>query len=234
MNQNWNVTNYSHFGPLIFTPFAGSLSSNCLLKNLTSYSLWISLLTVLILCVFVCAYLCACIHVCVCFSVCVCMCRPCVWLFLYVRLDASICVCMCACVHLCVCVCVSGVCVCVCPCGHGCARLLLPGVNLVKRKLAAHDNLQITVQQTGDSFHVKETSAFRTLEIDFTSGVTFEYSLADGTELKVSSTGLCPHTRPSMKPTHTRRLTLFKKGNSMQRTLVTQRFTFIHFSKDKN
>ncbi|CAL8288472.1 unnamed protein product [Arctogadus glacialis] len=62
------------------------------------------------------------------------------------------------------------------------------GVNLVKRKLAAHDNLQITVQQTGDSFHVKETSAFRTLEIDFTSGVTFEYSLADGTEVKGSWT----------------------------------------------
>ncbi|CAL8351586.1 unnamed protein product [Boreogadus saida] len=62
------------------------------------------------------------------------------------------------------------------------------GVNMVKRKLASHDNLQITVQQTGDSFHVKETSTFRTLEIDFTSGVTFEYSLADGTELKGSWT----------------------------------------------
>lgn len=58
---------------------------------------------------------------------------------------------------------------------------------MVKRKLAAHDNLKITLEQTGDKFHVKESSAFRTLEIDFTLGVTFEYSLADGTELSVST-----------------------------------------------
>ncbi|XP_067107237.1 fatty acid-binding protein, intestinal [Osmerus mordax] len=57
------------------------------------------------------------------------------------------------------------------------------GINMVKRKLAAHDNLKIIIQQTGDKFHVKESSAFRTVEIDFTLGVTFEYSLADGTEL---------------------------------------------------
>ncbi|XP_041839628.1 fatty acid-binding protein, intestinal [Melanotaenia boesemani] len=57
------------------------------------------------------------------------------------------------------------------------------GVNLVKRKLAAHDNLKITIEQTGDKFHVKESSSFRTIEIDFTLGVTFDYSLADGTEL---------------------------------------------------
>ena len=63
---------------------------------------------------------------------------------------------------------------------------LLAGINMVKRKLAAHDNLKIIIEQTGDKFHVKETSAFRTVEIDFTLGVTFEYSLADGTELSVS------------------------------------------------
>lgn len=57
---------------------------------------------------------------------------------------------------------------------------------MVKRKLAAHDNLKITIEQTGDKFHVKEASNFRTLEIDFTLGVSFEYSLADGTELTVS------------------------------------------------
>ncbi|KAF6733440.1 Fatty acid-binding protein, intestinal [Oryzias melastigma] len=57
------------------------------------------------------------------------------------------------------------------------------GVNMVKRKLAAHDNLKITIEQTGDKFHVKESSNFRSIEIDFTLGVTFEYSLADGTEL---------------------------------------------------
>lgn len=58
---------------------------------------------------------------------------------------------------------------------------------MVKRKLAAHDNLKITLEQNGDKFHVKEASTFRTLELDFTLGVTFEYSLADGTELSVRS-----------------------------------------------
>ncbi|XP_061767837.1 fatty acid-binding protein, intestinal [Nerophis ophidion] len=57
------------------------------------------------------------------------------------------------------------------------------GINMVKRKLAAHDNLKITILQDGDKFQIKESSNFRTVEIDFTSGVSFEYSLADGTEL---------------------------------------------------
>ncbi|XP_077134602.1 fatty acid-binding protein, intestinal-like [Ranitomeya variabilis] len=57
------------------------------------------------------------------------------------------------------------------------------GVNVMKRKLAAHDNLKITIQQDGDKFNVKESSTFRSIEINFTLGVTFEYSLADGTEL---------------------------------------------------
>ncbi|XP_031727281.1 fatty acid-binding protein, intestinal [Anarrhichthys ocellatus] len=60
------------------------------------------------------------------------------------------------------------------------------GITMVKRKLAAHDNLKISIEQTGDKFHVKESSNFRTLELDFTLGVTFEYSLADGTELSGS------------------------------------------------
>lgn len=65
----------------------------------------------------------------------------------------------------------------------------LPGINVVKRKLAAHDNLKITIEQTGDKFHIKESSNFRTLEMDFTFGVTFDYSLADGTEVSVSKQG---------------------------------------------
>ncbi|XP_051939400.1 fatty acid-binding protein, intestinal [Hippocampus zosterae] len=60
------------------------------------------------------------------------------------------------------------------------------GINMVKRKLAAHDNLKITIEQNGDKFHVKESSNFRTLDIDFTLGVNFEYSLADGTEVSGS------------------------------------------------
>uniref|UniRef100_A0A3Q3WJB0 Cytosolic fatty-acid binding proteins domain-containing protein n=1 Tax=Mola mola TaxID=94237 RepID=A0A3Q3WJB0_MOLML len=50
------------------------------------------------------------------------------------------------------------------------------GINMVKRKLAAHDNLKITIAQDGNTFHVKESSSFRNLEIDFTLGVTFEYN----------------------------------------------------------
>lgn len=56
----------------------------------------------------------------------------------------------------------------------------------MKRKLAEHDNLKITIEQTGDKFHVKESSTFRTKEVDFTLGVQFDYSLADGTEVSVS------------------------------------------------
>ncbi|PKU44120.1 fatty acid-binding intestinal [Limosa lapponica baueri] len=57
------------------------------------------------------------------------------------------------------------------------------GVNVMKRKLGAHDNLKITIQQDGNKFTVKESSNFRTIDIEFTLGVDFEYSLADGTEL---------------------------------------------------
>uniref|UniRef100_A0A672K2T1 Fatty acid-binding protein, intestinal-like n=1 Tax=Sinocyclocheilus grahami TaxID=75366 RepID=A0A672K2T1_SINGR len=64
------------------------------------------------------------------------------------------------------------------------------GINMVKRKLASHDNLKITVEQTGDKFHLKEVSTFRTVEINFTLGVNFEYSMADGTELTVSTRGV--------------------------------------------
>nr|AFM86294.1 fatty acid-binding protein, intestinal-like protein [Callorhinchus milii] len=60
------------------------------------------------------------------------------------------------------------------------------GVNVVKRKLAAHDNLKIIIQQDGNKFVVKESSTFRTKDIEFTLGVAFDYSLADGTELNGS------------------------------------------------
>uniref|UniRef100_A0A673CVU4 Lipocalin/cytosolic fatty-acid binding domain-containing protein n=1 Tax=Sphaeramia orbicularis TaxID=375764 RepID=A0A673CVU4_9TELE len=56
-------------------------------------------------------------------------------------------------------------------------------INVMKRKLAEHDNLKITIEQTGDKFHIKESSTFRTKDIDFTLGVQFDYSLADGTEV---------------------------------------------------
>ncbi|KAM4611718.1 fatty acid-binding protein, intestinal-like isoform 1-T1 [Polymixia lowei] len=57
------------------------------------------------------------------------------------------------------------------------------GINIMKRKLAEHDNLKIIIEQTGDNFHIKESSTFRTKDIDFTLGVQFDYSLADGTEV---------------------------------------------------
>ncbi|XP_046947610.1 fatty acid-binding protein, intestinal isoform X1 [Lynx rufus] len=54
---------------------------------------------------------------------------------------------------------------------------------MVKRKLAAHDNLKLTITQEGNKFTVKESSNFRNIDIVFELGVTFNYSLADGTEL---------------------------------------------------
>ncbi|NWX84609.1 FABPI protein, partial [Nothoprocta ornata] len=60
------------------------------------------------------------------------------------------------------------------------------GVNIMKRKLGAHDNLKIIIQQDGNKFTVKESSNFRSIEIVFTLGVNFDYSLADGTELNGS------------------------------------------------
>ncbi|XP_051041431.1 fatty acid-binding protein, intestinal [Phodopus roborovskii] len=57
------------------------------------------------------------------------------------------------------------------------------GINVVKRKLAAHDNLKLTIKQEGNKFTVKESSNFRNIDIVFELGVNFTYSLADGTEL---------------------------------------------------
>ncbi|XP_075891587.1 fatty acid-binding protein, intestinal-like [Nelusetta ayraudi] len=57
------------------------------------------------------------------------------------------------------------------------------GINMVKRKLAEHDNLKITIEQNGDKFHIKESSTFRAKDNDFTLGIPFEYTLADGTEV---------------------------------------------------
>ncbi|TNM93944.1 fatty acid-binding protein, intestinal-like [Takifugu rubripes] len=57
------------------------------------------------------------------------------------------------------------------------------GINIMKRKMAEHDNLKVTIEQTGDKFHIKESSTFRTKDIDFTLGAQFDYTLADGTEV---------------------------------------------------
>ncbi|XP_015233667.1 fatty acid-binding protein, intestinal-like [Cyprinodon tularosa] len=57
------------------------------------------------------------------------------------------------------------------------------GVNVVKRKMGEHDNLKLTIEQNGDKFHIKESSTFRTKEIDFTLGEQFDYTMADGTDL---------------------------------------------------
>lgn len=65
------------------------------------------------------------------------------------------------------------------------------GIGMMKRKLGAHDNLKITIQQNGDKFNIKEHSNFRNIEIEFTLGVSFDYSLADGTELSVRA---LPHS----------------------------------------
>lgn len=57
------------------------------------------------------------------------------------------------------------------------------GINVMKRKLGAHDNLKLTITQEGNKFTVKESSNFRKLDVVFELGVSFSYSLADGTEL---------------------------------------------------
>ncbi|XP_006881122.1 PREDICTED: fatty acid-binding protein, intestinal [Elephantulus edwardii] len=57
------------------------------------------------------------------------------------------------------------------------------GINVVKRKLAAHDNLKLIITQEGNKFTVKESSNFRSIEIVFELGANFNYSMADGTEL---------------------------------------------------
>nr|1ICN_A Chain A, INTESTINAL FATTY ACID BINDING PROTEIN [Rattus norvegicus] len=57
------------------------------------------------------------------------------------------------------------------------------GINVVKRKLGAHDNLKLTITQEGNKFTVKESSNFRNIDVVFELGVDFAYSLADGTEL---------------------------------------------------
>ncbi|XP_014639976.1 PREDICTED: fatty acid-binding protein, intestinal [Ceratotherium simum simum] len=60
------------------------------------------------------------------------------------------------------------------------------GINIMKRRLAARDNLELTITQEGNKFTVKESSTFRTTETVFELGVTFNYRLADGTELSGS------------------------------------------------
>ncbi|KAF7686881.1 fatty acid-binding protein, intestinal-like [Silurus meridionalis] len=57
------------------------------------------------------------------------------------------------------------------------------GINMVKRKLAEHDNLKLIIEQNGDKFTIKESSNFRTKDVEFTLGVQFEYTMADGTDL---------------------------------------------------
>lgn len=63
--------------------------------------------------------------------------------------------------------------------------LSVAGINVMKRKLGAHDNLKLTITQDGNKFTVKESSNFRNIDVVFELGVNFPYSLADGTELTV-------------------------------------------------
>lgn len=75
------------------------------------------------------------------------------------------------------------------------------GVNVVKRKLAEHDNLKITIEQNGNNFHIKESSTFRTKDIEFTLGVPFDYTLADGTEVSVSDSDVLTLSKNKLKLT---------------------------------
>uniref|UniRef100_A0A8C9SRW9 Fatty acid binding protein 2 n=1 Tax=Scleropages formosus TaxID=113540 RepID=A0A8C9SRW9_SCLFO len=68
-------------------------------------------------------------------------------------------------------------------CSRADSSCLLTEVNIVKRKLAEHDNLKLIINQTGDKFQIKESSTFGTKEIEFTLNVPFDYTLADGTDV---------------------------------------------------
>ncbi|KAL7981944.1 hypothetical protein Chor_001001, partial [Crotalus horridus] len=54
------------------------------------------------------------------------------------------------------------------------------GINLVKRKLGAHDNLKLTIKQEGNKFIIQENSNFRSIEIVFTLGGSWDLQ---GTQL---------------------------------------------------
>ncbi|XP_076431024.1 fatty acid-binding protein, intestinal-like [Peromyscus maniculatus bairdii] len=60
------------------------------------------------------------------------------------------------------------------------------GINVLKRKVAAHDNLKLTIRQEGNKFTIKESCRIRTIDVVFELGVNFNYTLADGTELSGS------------------------------------------------
>ncbi|XP_040607856.1 fatty acid-binding protein, intestinal isoform X2 [Mesocricetus auratus] len=53
----------------------------------------------------------------------------------------------------------------------------------MKRKVATHDNLKLTIKQEGNKFIIKESCRFRNIDVVFELGVNFDYTLADGTEL---------------------------------------------------
>nr|XP_042136266.1 fatty acid-binding protein, intestinal-like [Peromyscus maniculatus bairdii] len=61
------------------------------------------------------------------------------------------------------------------------------GINVLKRKVAAHDNLKLTIRQEGNKFTIKESCRIRTIDVVFELGVNFNYTLADGTELSTTS-----------------------------------------------
>lgn len=49
-----------------------------------------------------------------------------------------------------------------------------------------HDNLKLIIKQEGNKFTIHESCRFRNIDVVFELGVNFDYTLADGTELKVS------------------------------------------------
>ncbi|XP_043917586.1 fatty acid-binding protein, intestinal isoform X2 [Protopterus annectens] len=56
-------------------------------------------------------------------------------------------------------------------------------VPFLKKEAAQFDNLKLTIRQDGEKVIVLEDSRFRTVEVNFTMGIPFDYTLADGTEV---------------------------------------------------
>ncbi|XP_061108246.1 fatty acid-binding protein, intestinal-like [Conger conger] len=58
------------------------------------------------------------------------------------------------------------------------------GVNAMMRKLAENNKLEITIAQTDDvTFKVTEPSILRKRENEFSLGVPFDFTMADGTDV---------------------------------------------------
>ena len=63
--------------------------------------------------------------------------------------------------------------------------LMFVGVGMVMRKMGAAAKPSQEISQDGDSWVIKTTSTFKNTELNFTPGVEFDETTADGRKMKV-------------------------------------------------